>query len=93
MQVRPAAGGSAMIVLWAAAASYDVVAAAGPCMQACMVDPVVAADGNSYERVAIQSWLLDRGAVSPTTGATLPHTGLTPNHALRSFLAHPARSR
>ncbi len=57
-----------------------------------MMDPVVAADGYSYERAAIQSWLADRGAVSPATGALLPNASLTPNHALRSFMAQPVCS-
>lgn len=50
------------------------------------VDPVVAADGQSYERVVVQSWLSENGAVSPATGQALTHTALLPNHALRSFI-------
>ncbi len=51
-----------------------------------MVDPVVAADGESYEREAMEAWLAERGAVSPATGAPLLHTHLLPNHTLRSTL-------
>lgn len=50
-----------------------------------MVDPVVAADGYSYERDAIARWL-EKRASSPATGASLAHTGLTPNHALRGTI-------
>ena len=48
-----------------------------------MVDPVVASDGHSYERSAIQTWL-DRGPnqKSPLTHEKLKRT-LVPNHALR----------
>ncbi|KXZ55890.1 hypothetical protein GPECTOR_2g1441 [Gonium pectorale] len=57
-----------------------------------MEDPVVAADGHSYERDAISQWLAgaarSRGgrATSPMTGAGLPHTSLTPNYTLRSLI-------
>jgi hypothetical protein len=54
-----------------------------------MDDPVVAADGHSYERAAIARWLAERRrapATSPLTGAVLPHTGLTPNYALRKII-------
>ena len=51
-----------------------------------LVDPVVAADGESYERSALEAWLADKGPVSPATGAPLEHTMLLPNHALRSTL-------
>lgn len=50
------------------------------------VDPVAAADGESYEKAAIEQWLSEHGAVSPTTGAALEHTDLVPNLALRSTL-------
>ncbi len=53
-------------------------------MQGLMKDPVVAADGQTYERAAIQEWL-DRGnRSSPMSGAQLEHTSLTPNYNLRS---------
>ena len=51
-----------------------------------MEDPVMAADGHSYERREIEAWL-DRGKrMSPMTGAPLPHTHLMPNHALRNAI-------
>ena len=46
------------------------------------VDPVTAADGHSYERSAIERWLLDHNT-SPKTNMALPHKMLIPNHALR----------
>ena len=55
--------------------------------QAVFVDPVVAADGKSYERAATQSWLSQHGAVSPTTGQALDHCDLLPttHYAARSI--------
>jgi hypothetical protein len=50
-----------------------------------MVDPVVTADGQSYERVAIEQWLL-HSAMSPLTGEPLAHLALTPNMALRRLI-------
>ena len=49
-----------------------------------MRDPVVAGDGFTYERDALERWLTARGAVSPVTGAPLPHPNITPNQARAS---------
>lgn len=49
------------------------------------VDPVVAADGNSYERNAIMSWI-EKRATSPLTGEDLDHTLLIPNKALKRLV-------
>lgn len=46
-------------------------------------DPVVAADGHSYERSAIVEWL-QRRETSPATGCRLPHPLVMPNHTLRA---------
>ena len=51
-----------------------------------LVDPVVAADGESYERDAMEAWLAQKGAVSPVTGQPLPSRDLTPNYSLRNLL-------
>lgn len=51
-----------------------------------MRDPVVAADGHTYDRAAIQHWL-SAHHTSPLTGAALPHRHLTPNYALRSLIS------
>jgi len=50
-----------------------------------MIDPVVCADGHTYERHAIARWLLSSNR-SPLTGAVLPHTELAPNYLLISSL-------
>ena len=61
-----------------------------------MSDPVVAADGHTYERSAIAQWLTTR-QTSPMTNAKLSSTLLTSNFALRSMIAeyidaHPTKS-
>ena len=50
-----------------------------------MLDPVLLSDGFSYERVAIERWLLHKNT-SPCTGGTLRSTLLVPNHTLRSMI-------
>ncbi len=50
-----------------------------------MEDPVIAADGHSYEREAIEDWL-QYNSTSPKTNVPLPHKGLTPNHTLRALI-------
>ena len=51
-----------------------------------MEDPVVAADGHTYEREAIAEWL-ERSKTSPVTREKLQSTRLTPNHHLKSQIA------
>jgi hypothetical protein len=46
-----------------------------------MRDPVSTADGHSYERAIIESWLHYHDT-SPLTGEVLPHKHLSPNFAL-----------
>jgi serine/threonine protein kinase len=50
-----------------------------------MTDPVICADGHSYERDAIASWL-GKSNRSPMTNEELSNRSLTPNHALRSAI-------
>jgi hypothetical protein len=50
-----------------------------------MEDPVVAADGYTYERDAIAGWLAKSGR-SPMTNETLASPALIPNHTLRSAI-------
>jgi hypothetical protein len=50
-----------------------------------MIDPVVAADGHTYERFAIARWLHESDK-SPLTGSILPHKSLVPNYMLVSSL-------
>lgn len=48
-----------------------------------MVDPVFTADGETYERAAITTWLKENNT-SPKTNEILEHKSLTPNRALKS---------
>ena len=50
-----------------------------------MENPAVAADGQTYERDAIENWVQSHNT-SPLTNAMLPHTGLIPNIALRKAI-------
>jgi hypothetical protein len=59
-----------------------------PLTKRLMRNPVVASDGYTYERAAIERWMASSGARSPITGAPLPtqvtfelylvSTGITP---------------
>eukprot|EP00036_Acanthoecidae_sp_10tr_P023279 CAMPEP_0206328954 /NCGR_PEP_ID=MMETSP0106_2-20121207/22944_1 /ASSEMBLY_ACC=CAM_ASM_000206 /TAXON_ID=81532 /ORGANISM="Acanthoeca-like sp., Strain 10tr" /LENGTH=763 /DNA_ID=CAMNT_0053761647 /DNA_START=11 /DNA_END=2297 /DNA_ORIENTATION=+ len=60
-----------------------------------MQDPVMVADGHTYERDAIAQWIQDRGGIvgvvaSPMTGKMLKSLTLTPNLALRKLIADHA---
>lgn len=50
-----------------------------------MEDPVIVADGRSYERAAIQKWL-ETSNKSPMTGATLEHKAMIPNTNLKALI-------
>lgn len=50
-----------------------------------MGDPVVAADGHTYERRAIERWLRTR-RTSPMTGQALRSRQVTDNFTLRSMI-------
>ena len=50
-----------------------------------MEDPVVAADGRTYERAAISEWL-EVKVTSPSTGLPLNSTNLIPNIQLRNLI-------
>ena len=52
-----------------------------------MVDPVIAADGSTYERTAIQQWLQQHNT-SPVTGVALAHTRLVPNIVVRQAITY-----
>ena len=59
-----------------------------------MREPVLAADGFTYDRHAISAWLARGKTTSPTTGAPLAHTHLTPNHLVKSMpMERPSSSR
>lgn len=50
-----------------------------------MKDPVIAADGFTYERAAIEKWL-SKSNHSPMTGAALTNINIIPNLALRNTI-------
>lgn len=50
-----------------------------------MIDPVICADGHSYERSAIEQWLRSHDT-SPVTNLRLTHTMLTPNYSLKNLI-------
>jgi len=56
-----------------------------PITQEIMSDPVVANDGHTYERVAIEAWLLHHDT-SPMTNQRLDNKTLTPSHTLKSMI-------
>jgi len=61
-----------------------------------MIDPVVAADGYSYDRKNIAGWFVTHGAVSPVSKEPLDNTNLVSTHAIRDAIADAlatARSR
>lgn len=57
-----------------------------PITQSIMSDPVVAADGYTYEREAIELWLREGRGVSPLTNQPLTTEAVVPNLALRSSI-------
>ncbi|CAN6214032.1 unnamed protein product [Urochloa humidicola] len=57
-----------------------------PILQDVMRDPLIAADGFTYEAEAIREWLDSGHRTSPMTNLELPHRDLLPNHALRSAI-------
>ncbi|XP_032358135.1 WD repeat, SAM and U-box domain-containing protein 1 isoform X2 [Etheostoma spectabile] len=54
-----------------------------PITRELMKEPVIAADGYSYEREAIDSWINHKNRSSPMTNLPLLTTLLTPNHTLK----------
>ena len=55
-----------------------------PITTSLFVDPVVTADGQTYEREAIEKWFASGHGTAPLTGEPLAHTYLTPNLLVRS---------
>ncbi|KAM3207162.1 hypothetical protein ACQJBY_062400 [Aegilops geniculata] len=56
-----------------------------PILQEIMEDPCVAADGYTYDRKAIETWVSMKDK-SPMTNLQLPSKSLIPNHSLRSAI-------
>ena len=57
-----------------------------PITQDIMENPVIAADGHSYEEAAILQWLKTGHKTSPLTNIKLNHAALTPNFALKKAI-------
>jgi hypothetical protein len=56
-----------------------------PITQMRMTDPVMTADGHTYERTAIAAWLRNHNT-SPITNRPLTNKTLVPNHMVRGLL-------
>jgi len=54
---------------------------------------VLAPDGNSYERAAIEEWILLKNDTSPQTRETMNVDDLVPNHALREIIEDQLNER
>ncbi|XP_037542346.1 WD repeat, SAM and U-box domain-containing protein 1-like [Nematolebias whitei] len=54
-----------------------------PITRELMKDPVIAADGYSYERVSIESWIQGKNKTSPMTNLPLQTLHLIPNRSLK----------
>ena len=53
-------------------------------------DPVMASDGQTYERESIEKWIATKegqAVRSPLTGAILNNHTLTPNHTVKSMIS------
>ncbi|KAK3746970.1 hypothetical protein QZH41_002523 [Actinostola sp. cb2023] len=57
-----------------------------PISREVMIDPVIASDGFSYERNAIESWLRSGRLTSPMSNAPLRNSTLTPNRMLKNLI-------
>ena len=51
------------------------------------MEPVIAADGHTYERTAIEQWLQQHDT-SPVTHLPLPHMRVVPNFLIKSAIAN-----
>ncbi|XP_070694025.1 WD repeat, SAM and U-box domain-containing protein 1-like isoform X2 [Pempheris klunzingeri] len=58
-----------------------------PITRELMKDPVIAADGYSYERESIESWIRGKNKSSPMTNLPLQTLLLTPNRSLKMAIA------
>ena len=54
--------------------------------QELMVVPVIAADGHTYEKSAMEQWL-QQCDTSPVTGTVLQHKHLVPNVSIKQAVA------
>lgn len=56
-----------------------------PISDSLMTDPVIAFDGNTYERTEIENYLIKNNS-SPITGEKAPHQMLIPNNAMKKLI-------
>lgn len=56
-----------------------------PLTKAVMKEPVIAADGRTYEKQALSAWLQQHNT-SPVTGKALEHVLLVPNNVIKSLI-------
>ncbi|XWS31418.1 hypothetical protein CRYUN_Cryun23aG0073700 [Craigia yunnanensis] len=52
-----------------------------------MLDPVIVASGQTYDRASIQKWLDSGLTICPKTHQTLTHTNLIPNYTVKAMVA------
>ena len=64
-----------------------------PIMLCVMDDPVVAADGVTYERACVEDWLAKGKTTSPLHGSPLEHTYLVPNQAVKTQIIELLEAR
>ncbi|WCJ38311.1 U-box domain-containing protein 3 [Euphorbia peplus] len=53
-----------------------------------MLDPVIVASGQTFERASIQKWLDNGLTTCPKTRQTLAHTNLIPNYTVKAMIAN-----
>ncbi|KAG7984742.1 hypothetical protein I3843_04G176700 [Carya illinoinensis] len=53
-----------------------------------MLDPVIVASGQTYERSSIQKWLYNGLTICPKTRQSLTHTNLIPNYTVKAMIAN-----
>ncbi|KFO85593.1 WD repeat, SAM and U-box domain-containing protein 1, partial [Buceros rhinoceros silvestris] len=58
-----------------------------PITRELMKDPVIAADGYSYEKEAMENWISSKRRSSPMTNLPLPSLTLTPNRTLKMAIS------
>ncbi|NWX87436.1 WSDU1 protein, partial [Nothoprocta pentlandii] len=58
-----------------------------PITRELMKEPVIAADGYSYEKEALENWLSSKRRSSPMTNLPLPSLLLTPNRSLKTAIS------
>ena len=54
-------------------------------LQESMTEPVIAADGHTYEKAALLDWLQTHNT-SPVTGQCLPHARVVPNVLVKNLI-------